>query len=208
MIKPGHEISRINLNRKASLNTRRGRIEITYYDLETKQQIGRTAVSVMINSFGRVNYPSKEKAGWIKAELPTSIVYWSTKSSNHNMITSIDHRVVNQSSRPIRVEVIGFNERGLLIPNITGIKTLVVTELGHPIPLVHNGRALVYDRKEHAATMFDLGPRDSRIETRKFKLPQEGTFKISGTTKFSFLPKATHVNNGLIFEISPLDEDR
>lgn len=160
-----------------------------------------------VNLIGEIYSPKPEDTSWVKISLPAQIIYWSTKTSNHKVITSGEHRIDNQSAYPIRVLLSGYNENGQFIPETTGIDELTLTGLKSPISLVKSGKAKMFKKKRSKISLIDLGTGKAKDSKENFMKSNTVSFELSGVTKFSFEPEALRLNNNLTFEIIPLNKD-
>lgn len=49
LIKPGYQVDTVKLNKKLSAGSHKGTVQLTFYDLKKKKDVGKTSVDVLIN---------------------------------------------------------------------------------------------------------------------------------------------------------------
>lgn len=142
---------------------------------------------------------------WIKVNLPTKVVYYSTSTSKHQTIDSGDYSVSNLSVYPVDVQITGFvGSDGVSAPNITKIGNLSLKSGSTSIDLVKSSIAQTPN-----ASIFKLGADTANINKQdNTSLAPSNTFKVEGlTTPGVDLSQRSILDNKLDITLVGLDRD-
>jgi hypothetical protein len=146
--------------------------------------------------------PGPGDEAWIKVQLPTSVAYYSTGSSDHKEITSADATIKNKSNYPVAVTLADFNDGKGSEADVTGVDTLNLNADGKAINLIDDHAVSFTSPTE----MFKLGSNKNASKPVDTSVPDSKVFNFSGTTHSSVdLENLTKTNNNLELTFEALE---